>query len=146
MPTGNLPDWTGSSCERDISKLERANWTKFSTWDDQNYTYIYNRIINPSTGGPSVSPLTHGLFGSMRGELDSSNLGGHLPHHCYKFSLRRSEMDSCPSAKIIGPPTSIIFEAILEPHLSSKEANRLRLAFVDVKSKFLDRPEPPSSM
>ncbi|GBN06329.1 hypothetical protein AVEN_228793-1 [Araneus ventricosus] len=30
-----------------------------------------------------------------------------------------------------------LYEAISEPHLPSKEANRLRLAFVDVKVKFL---------
>ncbi|GBM17664.1 hypothetical protein AVEN_202827-1 [Araneus ventricosus] len=75
----------------------------------------------------------------MRRELDSPKLSGHLHHHCYKFPLRRAEMDSRPSARKIEPPTSLIFEAISEPDLTSKAANRLRPAFVDLKSKSLDR-------
>ncbi|GBN01408.1 hypothetical protein AVEN_180082-1 [Araneus ventricosus] len=49
-------------------------------------------------------------------------------------------------ARIIGPPTALISEAISEPHLLSKEENRLNLDFVAVKRKFLDRPEPPRSV
>ncbi|GBN85326.1 hypothetical protein AVEN_175169-1 [Araneus ventricosus] len=43
------------------------------------------------------------------------------------------------SARIIGPPTAIIFEAISEPHLPSKVPTRLKPAFVAVRKKFLDR-------
>ncbi|GBN10876.1 hypothetical protein AVEN_212997-1 [Araneus ventricosus] len=43
-------------------------------------------------------------------------------------------------------PTALISEVITEPHLPSKEPNRLKLAFVDVKAKILDHPGPPFSM
>ncbi|GBM86271.1 hypothetical protein AVEN_72159-1 [Araneus ventricosus] len=43
-------------------------------------------------------------------------------------------------------PTALIFEVIPEPHLSSKEANRLRPAFVVVKGNFLNRSGPPLSV
>ncbi|GBM79904.1 hypothetical protein AVEN_35680-1 [Araneus ventricosus] len=48
--------------------------------------------------------------------------------------------------RIIGPPTALISEAISGPHLHSKEANRLRPAFVAVKGKYLDRPGPSRSV
>ncbi|GBM86476.1 hypothetical protein AVEN_109744-1 [Araneus ventricosus] len=40
--------------------------------------------------------------------------------------------------RIIGLPAVLISEAISESHLPSKEANRLRPAFVHVKATFLD--------
>ncbi|GBN13226.1 hypothetical protein AVEN_105186-1 [Araneus ventricosus] len=49
-------------------------------------------------------------------------------------------------ARIFGPPTALISEAISEPHLPSKEANRLRPAFVADKGKVLERLGPPRSM
>ncbi|GBN98400.1 hypothetical protein AVEN_275124-1 [Araneus ventricosus] len=42
-------------------------------------------------------------------------------------------------ARVIVPPTALISEEISELQISSKEANRLRPAFVAVKGKFLDR-------
>ncbi|GBM88022.1 hypothetical protein AVEN_149365-1 [Araneus ventricosus] len=91
-----------------------------------------------------LAPLAAGLFGGMRHELDRPNLADHLPHHSkpsYNLSLWRMEMD-----KKIVPPTAMISEANLEPHLPSKETNRLRPAFVDIKEKFLDGPGPPRSI
>ncbi|GBL87264.1 hypothetical protein AVEN_270531-1 [Araneus ventricosus] len=41
--------------------------------------------------------------------------------------------------KVIGTPTALISQAISETPLPSKEANRLRPAFVVVKGKFVDR-------
>ncbi|GBL92667.1 hypothetical protein AVEN_119068-1 [Araneus ventricosus] len=70
-----------------------------------------------------------GALGRIRHELDSPNLGGRLPHHltiCCNLTLKRTKMG------IIGPPTALISEAITEPHLPSKEANRLRPVFVAV--------------
>ncbi|GBM31007.1 hypothetical protein AVEN_198734-1 [Araneus ventricosus] len=44
------------------------------------------------------------------------------------------------------PNTALIFQAISEPHLPSKEANRLKQAFFALKGKFLDRPGPLRSV
>ncbi|GBN53683.1 hypothetical protein AVEN_189543-1 [Araneus ventricosus] len=41
------------------------------------------------------------------------------------------------------PPTALIPEAISEPHLPSKEANRLRPAFVAVERTSSNCPRPP---
>ncbi|GBO19192.1 hypothetical protein AVEN_156840-1 [Araneus ventricosus] len=48
-------------------------------------------------------------------------------------------------ARIIGPPTALISEAISEPHCPSKEPTCLKPAFVAVNRKFLDRLGPPRS-
>ncbi|GBO07707.1 hypothetical protein AVEN_83795-1 [Araneus ventricosus] len=86
-----------------------------------------------------LAPLKPGPSEWKQHELDSPNLGGHLPpHRFYKLPLR--------FARIIRPPTALISEAISEPHLLSKDANSLRAAFVAVKGKFLDRPGPPRSV
>ncbi|GBN70254.1 hypothetical protein AVEN_176534-1, partial [Araneus ventricosus] len=42
-----------------------------------------------------LASLKPGVFGRKLYELDSSNLGGHLPYHpipCYNFPFRRREM------------------------------------------------------
>ncbi|GBO45940.1 hypothetical protein AVEN_7264-1 [Araneus ventricosus] len=41
-------------------------------------------------------------------------------------------------ATIIGLPTALTSQVISEPHLPSKSANRLRLALITVKGKFLE--------
>ncbi|GBL75997.1 hypothetical protein AVEN_234312-1 [Araneus ventricosus] len=56
---------------------------------------ISSAVIGGSTINISSAPLKPGVFGRKRHELDSPNLGGHLPHHptsCYNLPLRRSEM------------------------------------------------------
>ncbi|GBL92558.1 hypothetical protein AVEN_175010-1 [Araneus ventricosus] len=80
----------------------------------------------------------------MRHELNSPNLSGHLPHALLYPSLKAHE-NGLWWTRIIGPSTAFISLAISEPYLPSEEANRLRLAFVAVKRKFLDRPGPPRS-
>ncbi|GBL92583.1 hypothetical protein AVEN_131413-1 [Araneus ventricosus] len=87
------------------------------------------------------SPLKPCLL-RMIHELNSPNLGGHLPHPpnpCYNLSLRRKEM-GCGCQGQLDPPTTFISEVVSEHHLSLKEANSLRPAFVAVKGKFLERP------
>ncbi|GBL88692.1 hypothetical protein AVEN_195672-1 [Araneus ventricosus] len=66
----------------------------------------------------------------MRHELDSSDLGDHLPHHptpFYNHPLKRTEI-GCVARK-----------NWRSQNLPSKEAKRLRPAFVAGKGKFLDR-------
>ncbi|GBM17634.1 hypothetical protein AVEN_200881-1 [Araneus ventricosus] len=46
---------------------------------------------------PKGAPLKPGVLGRKRHELDSPNLGGHLPHHptfCYYHPVKHTEM-SC---------------------------------------------------
>ncbi|GBM10897.1 hypothetical protein AVEN_42147-1 [Araneus ventricosus] len=39
-----------------------------------------------------LAPLKPGMFVMIRHELDSTNLGGHLPHPCYNLPLKPTEM------------------------------------------------------
>ncbi|GBN75939.1 hypothetical protein AVEN_255327-1 [Araneus ventricosus] len=53
-----------------------------------------NETRNLPCVGKRVASLKPELFGKMQHELDSPNMGGHLPHHpkpCYNLPLRRSE-------------------------------------------------------
>ncbi|GBM10826.1 hypothetical protein AVEN_162035-1, partial [Araneus ventricosus] len=45
--------------------------------------------------------------------------------------------------KIIGPPTSLINEAIFLPYHPSNEGKRLKPAVLGVKAKPVDRTDPP---
>ncbi|GBN03080.1 hypothetical protein AVEN_104849-1 [Araneus ventricosus] len=45
--------------------------------------------------------------------------------------------------RIIGPPTTLINEAIFLPYHPSNEGKRLKLAVLGVKEKLADRREPP---
>ncbi|GBN03928.1 hypothetical protein AVEN_18829-1 [Araneus ventricosus] len=47
------------------------------------------------------------------------------------------------STRIIGPPTSLINEAIFLPYHPSNEGKRLKPAVLGVKAKPVDCPEPP---
>ncbi|GBL99676.1 hypothetical protein AVEN_249727-1 [Araneus ventricosus] len=68
------------------------------------------------------------------------------PHHLLLLPSIKAHGNGLRSARIIGPPTTLISEAIAEPPLPSEETIRLRPAFVVVKGKFLDRPGPPLSV
>ncbi|GBN86164.1 hypothetical protein AVEN_131806-1 [Araneus ventricosus] len=76
-----------------------------------------------------------------RHKLGSPNLGGHLPHHpmlCYTLPLRRTEMGCGFWAPY---PGYVLSDLKTSP--PSKQANRLRQAFVAVKEELLDRPGRP---
>ncbi|GBN65432.1 hypothetical protein AVEN_82596-1, partial [Araneus ventricosus] len=63
-----------------------------------------------------------GVFGRKRHELDSPNLGGHLPRSltpCYNLPLRRREMGVVCKDNWI--PYPLISEAISEPPLKRKQ-------------------------
>ncbi|GBM74510.1 hypothetical protein AVEN_178448-1 [Araneus ventricosus] len=80
----------------------------------------------------------------IRHELDSPNMGGHLPHHstlCYNLPLRRSEMGCGCKGNWISYLAYL--RSDLRTPLPLKKPNRLKPAFVAVKRKFLDRPGPP---
>ncbi|GBM71279.1 hypothetical protein AVEN_149818-1, partial [Araneus ventricosus] len=65
-----------------------------------------------------TTPFTPGLFG--RHELDSFNLGGHLPHPCYNLPLS--------ARAVAGKDNWTPYLA----HLPSKEENRLRRCYGDI--------------
>ncbi|GBN11299.1 hypothetical protein AVEN_151131-1, partial [Araneus ventricosus] len=57
--------------------------------------YITKLTLEPRGGFFLLAPLKPGVFGRKRHELDSPNLGGHLPHHsifCHNLPLRLTEM------------------------------------------------------
>ncbi|GBL84623.1 hypothetical protein AVEN_191084-1 [Araneus ventricosus] len=78
---------------------------------------------SPNLGGhlphhPTPSAI---IFPLGAGKWDSPNLGGHLPHHptspeiTFPLGARKWAV-----ARIIGLPTTLISEAIIESHLPSK--------------------------
>ncbi|GBN97087.1 hypothetical protein AVEN_160978-1 [Araneus ventricosus] len=93
-----------------------------------------------------TSSFKTGKFGRKRHELDSPNLGGHLPHHRLLYPSLKAHGNWLRFARIIGPPTPLISLAISEPHLNTEEANRLKPAIFAVEGKFLDRTGPPRSV
>ncbi|GBM03724.1 hypothetical protein AVEN_180745-1 [Araneus ventricosus] len=78
------------------------------TCSEHRITYLYRSSINLtllSRGDFFLqAPLKPGYFGRLRNELDSSNLGGHLPPTSPPaFKAQRNEL--C-LARIIGAPTA----------------------------------------
>ncbi|GBN34963.1 Transposon Ty3-G Gag-Pol polyprotein [Araneus ventricosus] len=60
----------------------------------------------------------------------------------YFFSELKGAVEMTPT-RIIGPPTTLINEAIFLPYHPSSEGKRLKSAVLGVKAKPADRPEPP---
>ncbi|GBM96134.1 hypothetical protein AVEN_153259-1 [Araneus ventricosus] len=69
-----------------------------------------------------LDPLKPRLLGRIPHELDSPNLGGHLPHHPISvIPSLKAHGNGLWLARIIGPSIALISEAISEPHLSSPQ-------------------------
>ncbi|GBN11250.1 hypothetical protein AVEN_62484-1 [Araneus ventricosus] len=86
------------------------------------------------------------FFGRIRHELNSPVLDGQFTSPPQPPALTFPK--GARKWAVVGKDnwTALIYEAISELLLLSKEANRLRPAFLSVKLKLLDRPGPPRSM
>ncbi|GBN64587.1 hypothetical protein AVEN_189781-1 [Araneus ventricosus] len=89
-----------------------------------------DQIDNLILSMPRRSPLKPGVFGRKRHELDSPNLGGHLPRHStlyYNLLLRRTEMGCGWQGQLY-----------LLPHLSPKRPQNFTSP--QMKTTASDRP------
>ncbi|GBN73491.1 hypothetical protein AVEN_245440-1 [Araneus ventricosus] len=67
---------------------------------------------------------------------------GSSSNYCRRGGELKGAVEMTPT-RIIGPPTTLINEAIFLPYHPSNEGKRLKPAVLGVKAKPADRPEPP---